>query len=341
MLLLVVLAVPFRMFGQCPLTLQVSHTPVQQLSVSDIDFEHFQSTSLLFTLVIGNTSATPANAILQISIDVNLADGSNYTPAVTYKSLPFAVNAGGQTFTNLDIGSGATKIKTGSFDYNSDAKARLNDIVLGTGRFPAGKYTFSVRVTCEDGTGAKDDHFVVILQNASHMELRAPVDGERTNQFPLFEYYTDASEAELTVAELTPGQSRQDAIDQYTPMVNVTLENQNSFFYAGGRPLEVGKSYVWQVVGKSRVSGGSSVDIKSEIRKFTVASGGMTDDELLRQIEEILGPKYKSVFDQIRSGQLKLTGLYTNNNSPISQGELLNLVNELRDALDSAEVVLE
>jgi hypothetical protein len=339
--LLLLFMFPVRASSQCPLTLQVSNTPVQQLSIGDIDFEHFQSRTLLFTMAIGNSSALPANAVIDITMDVQLTDGSVFAPALTYKSLPFPVKAGGQTFTNLDMGSSSIVIKTASFDYDDQAKKRLDDVVLGTGRFPSGKYSFLVKVTCEDGTGEQNGHFVLVLRNASRVELRSPIDGESTNQFPLFEFFTDATSARLVVAEIAPGGSPQDAINRDPAMLDVDLHNQNSYFYSGGRLLEQGKSYAWQVTGKSLGSGGLNDDIKSEIRKFTVTQTGLTEDEILRRIEEILGPKHKGVFDKIRKGEFKLTGKYTNNNATISTGELLNLIYELRDALDNAEVGLE
>ncbi len=322
----------------CP-TLSVSHTTVHQLSISDVDFEHFQSQSLLFTVAMGNTSESPISVQLHITLDVDLADGSRYPTAVDYLSQPFSVAPGGRTLTNLDLGSSAKDIKTESFNYTSEAKDKINDVLYGTGQFPAGRYIFNVSlVNC---TG---ESFELILQNASRVELLAPRDGESTNQFPLFEFYQEGGSAEIVVAELLPGQSRQDAITRQPAMLDAQLNNQNSYFYAGGRPLEENKSYVWQVIGKSLIAGGSDAVVKSEIRSFTVSSassGQSLDDALLRQLEEILGPKYKGVFDQIRAGQFKLTGKFSNNNLPVSQGEVLNLLNQLRDAVDTAELTFE
>jgi len=340
--LFLLLVFPQNSSSQCLLTLDVSHTPVQQLSISDIDFEHFQSRTLLFTMEIRNPTPLPVDAVVEITMDVSLADGSVFTPALTYKSQPFPVKAGGQTFTNLDMGSGSTVIKTASFDYDDQAKKKFDDVALGTGRFPSGKYAFLVKVGCAGVTGGEvEDRFVLVLRNASRVELRSPLDGESTNQFPLFEFFTDATSARLVVAEIPPGGSPQDAINRDPAMLDVDLHNQNSYFYSGGRLLEQGKSYAWQVTGKSLGSGGLNDDIKSEVRKFTVSQTGLTEDEILRRIEEILGPKHKAVFDKIRKGEFKLTGKYTNNNATISTGELLNLIYELRDALDNAEVGLE
>jgi len=340
--LFLLLVFPQNSSSQCLLTLDVSHTPVQQLSISDIDFEHFQSRTLLFTMAIGNPTLLPVDAILEITMDVSLTDGAVFAPAITYVSQPFPVKAGGQTYTNLDMGSGSTVIKTGSFDYDAAAKKRFDDVVLGTGKFPSGKYAFLVKVRCAAVTGGEvEERFVLLLRNASRVELRSPLDGESTNQFPLFEFYTDATNARLVVAEIMTGESPQSAINRDPAMLDVDLHNQNSYFYSGGRLLEQGKSYAWQVTGKSLGSGGANDDIKSEIRKFNVTQSGFSEDEILRRLEEILGPKHKSVFDKIRKGEFKLTGKYSNNNATISTGELLNLIYELRDALDNAEVGLE
>lgn len=342
LVLLLILMVPNKAWTQaCPLSLRISHTPVTQLSVGDIDFEHFQSNTLLFTIAVSNPTSEPYDVTLSIVIGMKLADGFVKPGAVSYLSLPFPIPPGGRTFSNLDIGATSIDIKTDNFYYDQEAKDKVHDVALGTGRFPAGRYSFDISLpSC---VGASHEKFDLLLQNPSRVELRSPVDGELTNQFPLFEFYVDAGTAELIVAELTPGQSPTDAINRRPTMLDVELQNQNSYFYAGGRPLEQDKSYVWQVIGKSTVTGGSQLDIKSEIRKFTVssASGGLSEDELLRQIEEILGPKYKSIFDKIRTGEFKLTGKYTNNSTPLSQGELLNLVNELRNSLDNTEIVFE
>lgn len=322
----------------CP-TLNISYVPVHQLSVSDIDFEHFASRALLYTMVIGNASGSDISVQLQIGIDVNLADGSSYLKAVDYLSQPFLVHPGGRTITNIEIGQGALDVKTESYSYNSEARDRLQDISLGTGQFPAGRYTFNFSLNnCVSRT------IVLILQNSSQVALRSPQEGESTNQFPLFEFYQEGGDVQLIVAELRSGQSREDAIARQPAMLDVRLQGQNSFFYSGGRSLEVNKTYAWQVISRELIAGGAVAEVKSAIRSFnvsSVSSGESFDDALLRQLEEILGPRYQNVFDQIRNGRYAVTGKFSNNSFQISPGELLNLLNLLRASSDTAELTFE
>src|SRR5512143_3156706 len=106
----------------CELTLQFSVVPVQSLSISDIDFDHFTSNRLLFTARITNPSDRTIGAKLHFLLDIHLADGSNYAPAVEFTTQPFDVPAGGRTVTNLDLGRNADDIQTESFEFNSQAR---------------------------------------------------------------------------------------------------------------------------------------------------------------------------------------------------------------------------
>lgn len=327
----------------CGLSMQVSSAPVQQLGLADVDVDHFESHALLFTVHIFNTRAVDLLAQLHVTLMVTLADGSSYPAAVDFTTEPFSVPPSGRTVTNLDIGK-SKEIKTQSFSYDENAKARVQNIALATGSFPAGTYVFHMSLSqlnplCEAG----DEEIEYVLQNPSRVELRQPVDGAATNEFPFFEFYHDANRATLTVAELQPGQSREDAITRKPPMLEVELRGQHSFLYAGGRPLEEAKTYVWQVVSKILVSGGTDNTISSPIWSFTVSntSGGTAQDAILNQLEEIFGSRYPSIFEQIHRGGFGLTGKYRSDHSPLSQAELLNLLNELRELSDSAELTFE
>jgi hypothetical protein len=328
----------------CQLSMTVNVVPVEQLSIVDIDFQRFESRSLLFTLNITSNSLIPVDARLHISMDIMLADGSVLNGAIPdVASSVFSVPPDGRVLTNLNIGRNSPDVKFTGIQLSDEAKAKVEDVALATGRFPAGRY--DVKITLEPvACGTSTDRDVIfILKNSSSVELRAPRDGETTNEFPFFEFYKDCDRAVLTVAEKSPDQSREEAISHQPSMLEAELGAMNSFLYSGGRPLEQNKSYVWQIVCKNRVSGGTDNEVKSVIGVFTVSetAGAGTDDAILRQLEEILGPRYEAIFTQLRDGNFKLSGNYTNNNVPISQSELLNLINELREVADSAELGLE
>jgi hypothetical protein len=339
------LAVPSAGISQtCPLSLQVSHTAATQLSLADVDFEHFPGNNLLFTLNIANAGGAPATAAFQITLDIVLADHSIEfnNPVLTYSSQDFTVPTEGRTITNMSIGRNAQDIKTKEFNFQDQAKNQLKDISLGTGTLPAGTYTFHVMLVNCGSAVSQDVPF--ILQNPTHVELRSPRDGETTNVFPLFEFFQDGNRAELVVAEKNPDQSREDAITRVPPMLDVDLTGQNSFPYAGGRPLEEGKTYVWQVTSKVLGSGGKDIGIASPIWQFTVSSspqGDAAEDVILSQLEEMFGKRYPGIFEQIRKQGFALTGSYTLNNSTLSKNALLDLLNQLREVSESADVTFQ
>lgn len=328
----------------CGLSMQVSSVPVQQLGLADVDVVNFESRALLFTVHIMNIHGTNVDsAQLRVTLNIRLADGTSFPTAVEFTTEPFPVPPGGKTVTNLDIGK-TKEIKTGPISYDENAKARVQNIALATGSFPAGTYVFHISLSqlsplCDAG----DEEIEYVLQNPSRVELQQPADGAATNEFPFFEFYHDANRATLTVAELQPGQSREDAITRKPPMLEVELRGQHSFIYSGGRPLEQAKTYVWQVVSKVLVSGGTDNTISSPIWSFTVSNsaGGTAHDAILNQLEEIFGSRYPSIFEQIHRGGFGLTGKYRGDDSPLSQAELLNLLNELRQFSDSAELTFE
>jgi len=342
--MLVLLSAGARAQQTCSLSMDMSHTAVQQLSLADVDFEHFQGINLLFTINLTNRSDDPVEATLHLTIDVALADNSgDYPSAVELTTKKFQVPHEGKTITNLNLGRSGD-IKTEAFQFEDAAKSKLQDGALATGHLPAGTYKIKIMLA-EVGCDQQpiSDYVTIILQNPSQVVLRSPRDGEVTGEFPLFEFYQESDRAVLIVAEMTSGQSREDAIVRQPPMLEAELSGQNSFLYSGGRPLQDGKTYVWRVVSKVRSSGGTDIDVSSPIGEFTVSASpqGSAGDALLNQLEEMLGSRYHAVFTQIRNSGFKLTENFTLNNSTLTRSELLDLLNQLRELGDSVELSLE
>jgi hypothetical protein len=333
----------------CQLGLSVTYVPVQQLSLSDIDFEHFESRNLLFTVAIANGGA-PATARLRGVLRVVLADGSYQGDALNFVTAEFPVPTAGKQLTNMDLGYNA-EIKIDDLEFASEAKDNVQDIALATGKFPAGVYTLNITLAQTQCSSSGDtvvgtEEIEFDLTNPSRVELRSPRDGEETGEFPLFEFYSDGTPVTLTIAEIGPGQSREDAIERVPAMLRTELAGQNAFLYAGGRPLERGRSYVWQVKSATLSSGGGASEVASPVRLFTVAEtpGGAeatAADAILRQLEEIFGDQYRAVFSAIRDGKLTLSGAFTLNQSSLTEAQLLDLITELREMRDSVDLTLE
>jgi hypothetical protein len=152
----------------------------------------------------------------------------------------------------------------------------------------------------------------------------------------MFEFYQEGGHLTLTVAELGNNQSREDAIAHQPPMLQAQLSGQNSFFYTGGRPLENGKSYVWQIVD-------AASNLSSPIWSFTVASSPVltSDDAILDMLEQILGSRYASTIRQLREGDFHVDGTIELNGQSLTREQLLNLLNELRSGTSDTELVVE
>jgi len=340
---------PAKASGQpCSLSMQVSHTAAEQLSLADLDFPNFHSTNLLFTVTFTNRGVVAANASLHLIMDITLAQGSiNFPGALDLTTKAFPVPPGGRTITNLNLGPGGD-IQTQTYSFSREAKTKIEDIALLTGHMPAGSYNFHIELKELGCATTVNDQIELLLQNPTRVELRSPRDGETTNTFPLFEFFQDGYRAVLTVAEKSPEQTREDAISRKPPMLEVDLSGRNSFLYSGGRPLEDGKTYVWTVVSKVRTAGGLDIDVASPIGLFSVSGSlqgsgslGAVDDALLTQLEEILGSKHHAVFQQIRSGGYRLTSNMSLNDSKLSASQLLDLLIQLRDLSDSIELSFE
>lgn len=340
---LCLLHTPLLRAQSCGLSMEVISVPVQQLGLADVDVQDFESRALLFTVRITNARNVDVSASLHVTLAITLADGSSFPNAVEFTTEQFTVPPEGKTLTNLDIGK-TKEIKTTSFQYDNAAKNRLQDIAQGTGMFPAGRYLFSVSLQQPNPLcDAVDQDFVLILTNPSRVELQQPADGATTNEFPFFEFFQDGDRATLTVAELHTGESREDAITRRPPMLQVDLQGQHSFLYAGGRPLEQGSTYVWQVVSKSLASGGADNEVSSPIWSFTVSDAGvaLTEDAILRQLEEMFGSRYPGIFEQIREGRFSLTGSYSADHTTLSQSELLELLRQLQGSSEAANLEFE
>ncbi len=341
---------PQTLSSQC-LTMRVSMSPFQQLSPANIDLEHFETKTLLFTLFIGNDTCGSVSVQLDISLKITLADGTRLPEPVTFTTLPFDVPTGGKVITNLMIGKNS-EIKSKKFEPPADVREKVLNVALATGKFPAGRYEFDFKLSNEQGEYVIPVNPIepIDLKNPSRVELHSPRDGETTNEFPFFEFFHEGRTGIITIAEKLPGQSREDAIMQDPPMnEKPIMENQNSFLYSGGRPLEQGKSYVWRVVSKIREVNGIENEISSPISLFSVSSSTqenlssqkLTVDPILKILEENLGNQHSAIFDQIRKNNFITSGQYMLNGTVISRGELMKIINELKKIDENIEVSFE
>ena len=332
-----------------------THVPLDQLSIGDIDFQHFTSNHLYFTMTM--TSDTVLTVQLQARIDINLADGTTYQPAATLITKPFQLPRV-KTVTNLDLGKNSD-IKTQDFTYSNDAKNKLQKLALATGKLPAGTYTFSLTLIDDDSFTSsiplQSQVITLTLSNISRLDLISPGNGSTVpTPYPMFQWIYDGDSVAVSIYAMLPQQhSKEEAAsgvpqlvarsgDPGLPVGSRTFQYPTSLV----RPLDPGKTYVWTVQGLTNGAGGPGVSINSEIWQFTVASSsGLTSNQqnFVNQLQLLLGGN-TDVLNQLASGNLQLTGIVTVDGQHVTAADIQRILNDLAanpDKIVSLEVVNE
>jgi hypothetical protein len=322
----------------CPLSVEATSIPVQQLTLADVDLENFRSSGLLFTIRIPNSGAETVNARLDAVLSIDLTDGRTYPTAVSMRTEPFPIPPGGRSITNLDMGDQAD-IKFEFFEYDNEAQDAIEDATLASGIFPAGVYRITFALI--DCPSADPVWVEFDLRNPSRIILVSPREGEVTSQFPMFEFFHEATDARITVTELLPGQSYEAAITRVPQMNRVDIGAARSYLYNAGRPLETGKSYVWNIETFTRASGGREVAEASPIQMFTVGKAEGPYDALLARLEVIYGQQYPDLFAALKQGRYGATGTFTLDGETLSEQDLLEILIRLQDSADDDELTLE
>gem|GEM_PF-1328250 len=331
--------------GFSGITLSVTHVPVDQLAIGDIDVEHFQNQNLFFTLQIESDSVRTVT--LRFSANIQLSD-ANYENAVSFLTQPFQVPL---TFSNLDIGRNSLiRTKPGSFVYSTEAKDRIQNIALSTGKMPAGTYTINLDLLDSTENIVASGSFEIVLRNLTRVQLLSPQDNsELTSNFPFFQWQYEGDSVEISVYEKLPHHSSNEEAVQGIPHI---VRNSGSVDFPLGasslqypssgqnvRSLEEGKTYVWKVRGFSHSIAGTN-DVNSEIWQFNIASqqnrfvtGTDTTQHIVNQqvfdLLEAISDLSPELLQLLQNENLQPTGVFTIDGIPVSMNQLRELLSIL------------
>ena len=317
------------------LVVDVSYSPATSLGVNDFDFKTFGSNRWLFTINITYLGIHPHMRMMG-ELNVVLSDGTPISnPALSLTTYQFNVT-NYRTVTNLDIGK-SSDIRTQSFDFNSDAKEKIQKLALGTGKLPAGTYTFHMFIT-DDSTGQSAVKDIIFnLVNNSRLDLILPQDDSFVpTPLPLFQWRYDGTDVQLSVYEKREHHHSREEAASGIPQLQVKTgtpdfpSGSTSFQYpaVGARPLESGKTYVWKVVGLTNGSGGSGQEVPSELWEFTVGNmrdHGDNDTSGVGGKLPLLNGLGEDILKQLLNGSLVPTGIMFLDGKPIPapEGEAL------------------
>lgn len=321
-------------------SISISYANIQQLSPSQIDFQNLKSSVWLFTIKIIDPTPPPDGRMVHLDsckIIVVLRNGKtiNLLEEPGFGSEPFEL-LGQKTITNLDFGN---EIKIKNFKLSDEGRKNIIEPALASGKFPSGNYIFKIGVYESETQSGEQKDIELNLESYSQIELRYPRDEDIANEFPLFEWYFDGSEVEVTINEKQAGVTREEAINKFPVLYHNTFYGgQSSFQYPayGVRPLEKGKTYVWRVIGKVKSLGGDQF-IFSPIYQFKIEDQSTTEqmDILLERIQEILKNKYQNIANELKSENMQTTGNFYINGEKISASELQEIIDFLLESPDN------
>jgi len=234
-----------------------------------------------------------------------------------------------------------------------DLASSLQASVLSSGSLPAGEYRYVLNVSGGDVNYNFPNERTFIISNPSAIDLVFPTDGYQFagNTYPVFEWSSTGCEHyAIRICEYNPTvhSSYEDAIQSEAVFpypdnggfVEIGSSIQLDYSTANGRPLEPGKSYVWQVKKTCYTNIGNQ-DIYSEIYSFTITEVGAPESECLQQIHNALGDnQYNALFGP--NGPLHgLTDCpeITLDGQPISATDFANLLMQLMSGAYTIESI--
>lgn len=311
------IAVGPALYAQLSVT-AVTLVPMDQISVTDLDFGNFHSNRPFIAIVMNSSRPDTIMVILHIDITAQLSDGTQLNPIARAVTILFPLPPGTKRITNVDLGVSPYFLDEDQSGIDKAAGKRINDVLQTTGKLPSGTYTFTTWLTSTKPNIPKSSDFRVdvVIENPSRVELLAPSTGtEWPNPFPVFQWSSNTKEVILGVYEKLPGiQSPQEAISG-VPQLQTRLSGVTTFQYPpsgpGVRQLEPGKSYYWFVQGVVRSGTNTEELISSEIWQLNITkqTGSAAGAAILAQLEDIAGPQFQAVIARLIEMGFEPTGL--------------------------------
>lgn len=184
------------------------------------------------------------------------------------------------------------------FDTVLSRNPRFKNIVLSTGRFPDGSYTFTAQAF-ETGTDETlsgiSSRSIEILSPVSIdlISPGVPLGNQVTGiyeTYPIFSWFSNLEEYRLNVFEVDSWNTTAEQIERSSPLYTVSTVMNNHPYPPDAPVLEPGKTYAWQVTGILTTpagTGGDSDVTKSPVFTFQIIEPGQ-DNQARLLVERLL-----------------------------------------------------
>lgn len=252
------------------------------------------------------------------------------------------------------------QLKLGDLDTDFSAVENLENQILATGKLPSGVYEFrTIAIDVSQGGGSVEDQIqnhTLTITNPTTLELFFPGRSvavtdieEIVTTFPYFQWQSDvnplAADYNLFVYEKFPEDETVDDVLSHPAMLHLEGYGLNFFQYptqtnpmllsgqAVGpiRLLENGKIYYWLVESVVPTGTGDFV-IKSDVFRFKISDlAGQVNyaPQILSLLEQILGPDYWAVLQQLRDDGFEPNGKIFWEQNEIDITELLIILGKV------------
>lgn len=324
------------------------------------DFRSNLATTNFFILHLANTGDTPVQMRLEAEIKYNgvqIARGNSN--AINFPAQTTLPPYGNQQLMMGALLPWGETLTLDEFDVDLEAVENLENQILATGQLPAGTYEFLMRAV-EEGSGAikpdNQQNHTLIITNPTTLELLFPGRSvsentieEITTTFPYFQWQTDASPQAVNYNVFVYEKFPEDETVQDVLSHPAVLQLENlpfNFFqyplssdpgaFSGQvvgpmRLLEAGKIYYW-LVQSVIPTGTGDLTITSEVFRFKIsdlAGSANYAAQILALLEQILGPNYWPVLQQLRDNGFEPNGTIFLQQSEIEVSDLLLILGKL------------
>ncbi len=243
---------------------------------SSFNFADPEFSTVYFTLNV--TSSIP-NITIEVEVDLQsqIATGrlASGTANVT-------LDASGSSFSKTLSSTRFNDLMGNSYQIDDNVQTDIEDAILETSLVPSGQLTFTFRVL--DGgneISTSPATLVMTLQNNTQLNLLSPNTGDiSSTTFPFFQWASDLNDFDIIISETYSdplGEAGEANLNSLVYPSHKSYINGSSLQFpanpvAGGRHLQQGKKYYWQVIANANTPSGNA-QIRSEIWSFTVADG--------------------------------------------------------------------
>jgi len=294
------------------------------VSVLDYNQNFGPGSPILFSYRIDPGDTTVENIQIEISVTTSAREFESFGPVlmkytfyldllapITIDNTKFDIDSRSNDI--IDDYGNAVKVKQAHYEgiSESDMKELLNDFAASGGNLPEGTYSFKFAITPPPGFELDDSAFESIAVITSRIPegftLISPRDGETiTGINPFFEWSSlGCDDYYIRIAEYNPllHSSPDDAINSESSLPYpdnhefYSIGSATSFLYEGvGRPLEPGKTYVWQVKKKCYSNRDEKWADPSQVQSFSILEANtQTESSCQQQLRSVLGDNQYNV----------------------------------------------